>query len=269
MRKYQSYFLLFALIGFTSCNKNNLNDIALTSNPTNDKAYVKFINSYTALTPSIGTPANGPNVDFYVNGAKTNGAAGTTAVPLGIGVPYGSIFPNISSGYIQTPSDVVNIKAVLNRPTGGGLPSDTIANYNYRLAAGGYYTILLSDVNPNPTPATPNMMLIGESIAKPAYGFFKLRLLNMYVNNQALELYNSTSATVITSGIVYKNLSNWIELPLHSVSNVYQIRVAGTTTVLGAFTAFTPSNLRSYTFWIRGNPAVTGRPIAGTIFTTW
>jgi hypothetical protein len=270
MKKILLYSSLLTALGFNACNKNNLNEAGLISNANKtEKAFVKFVNSYTALTPSTAATPNGPNVDFYVNNVKINGAAVTAGNTTGVGIAYGAMFPNISSGYIQTPSSVVNIKAVLNRPAGGGLPSDTIANYDYRLAAGGYYTILLNDENPSPTPATPNMMLIGESIAQPVNGFFKLRLLNMYVNNQALELYNSTTATIITSGIVYKNLSSWIELPIHTASNVYQIRVAGTTTVLGSFAAFTPANLRSYTFWIRGNPSVTGRTIAGTAFITW
>ena len=81
----------------------------------------------------------------------------------------------------------------------------------------------------------------------------------MVATNEIYELYNLTTATVVTAGVAFKNLSAWVELPTSTPSSIYQIRIAGTTTVIAASTAVSGQNQRSYTFWARGNAAVAGR----------
>ena len=107
------FSVFIAAVIFSACNKNNLNENKVWDYKTPDKALVRFVNSYTSLTPSLATPASGPIVDFYVNNVKMNATA----------LAYGTFFPNVSGGgaFAEVPSGVVNIKAVLNRPTGGGL----------------------------------------------------------------------------------------------------------------------------------------------------
>lgn len=238
-----------AILLLNACTKNNLNEDNIWSVNPSETALVKYLNSYTALTPSLGTPANGPTIDYYINNIKMNATA----------MGYLGLYPNLSGGFAAAPGGTVNIKAVLNRTTTTGIPSDTIANGNFILGPGAAHSVILVDPLPNPTPLNPILMVVQESVSMPAYGKFKVRLLNLVATNEVYELYNSTTATVLTPGINYKNLSDWIELPITTPNSVYQIRLAGTTTVMASTTAVTHGNQRSYTFWARGNPAVTGR----------
>ncbi len=243
-----SAFITAAL--FSSCNKNELNDINAWGYVTPDKALIKFMNSYTALTPSLGSPsANGPTVNYFVNGVKMNATA----------LAYSGLYPVVGGGFAEAPSGPVIIQAVLSRTTGSSLPSDTIASGKFILGPGVAHSVILVDTMPNPTPFNPIMMVVQESVSMPAYGKFKIRLLNLVATNEVYELYNSTTATVLTSGITFKNMSPWIELPTSTPSSVYQIRLAGTTTVMATSTALSGGNQRSYTFWARGNPSVSGR----------
>jgi len=237
-----------AAVLLSACNKNNLNENKVWDYSVTGKALVRFVHSYTALTPTLATTPNGPVVDFYINDVKMN------ATPLS----YTNFYPNTSGGgsFAQVPSGSVNIKVVLNRPTGGGLPSDTIASGNFILGPNVSHSIILVDALPNPTPFNPNLMVVQEAVSIPAYGKFKLRLMNMVATNELYEIYNSTNATVLTGPIAFKNFSDWIELPASGVSQIYQLRVVGTTTAI-ATTTTALTNLRSYTMWARGtNPAI-------------
>jgi hypothetical protein len=246
---FSTFAAAFAVLFFlTSCDKNNLNDnIYYKKSP--EKALVRFVNSYTALTPTLASPANGPIVDFYINNVKM------TAKPLA----YTGFYPNTSGGgaFAEAPSGEVEIKAVLNRPLGGGLPGDTIAKGKFMLGPNVSHSIILVDTLPNPTPFNPILMVVQESVSLATYGKFKVRFMNMIATNELYEVYNSTTATVVTTGpIAFKNFSDWIELPISASGNTFQLRVVGTTTAVLS-QAFTFTNLRSYTIWARGtNPAI-------------
>lgn len=242
------FSVLITSVFLTACVKNDLNQSNVYRAKTADYALVRFVNSYTSLTPTLATPANGPVVDFYVNNVKMNATA----------LAYTNFFPNTSGGgaFAEVPSGIVNIKAVLNRPTGGGLPSDTIASGNFRLGPNVSHSIILVDTLPNPTPFNPTLMVVQEAVSIPAYGKFKVRLMNLIATNELYEIFNATSGTVLTGPISYKNFSEWIELPANGVSQTYQLRVVGSTTAI-ATTTTALTNLRSYTFWARGtNPAI-------------
>lgn len=242
------FSVLIATVALSSCNKNDLNDPKVWDYVVTTKALVRFVHSYTALTPTLATPANGPIVNFYINDVKMN------ATPLS----YTNFYPNTSGGgaFAEAPSGNVTIKVVLNRPTGGGLPSDTIARGNFLLAPGQSHSIMLVDTLPNPTPFNPILMVVQESVSTPAYGKFRLRFLNLIATNEVYEIYNATNATVITSPILFKNFSDWVDLPASGVSQTYQLRVVGSTTAI-ATTTTALTNLRTYTIWARGtNPAI-------------
>src|SRR5690349_9029812 len=99
-----------AAILLSACEKNDLNEPKYWDYSDQSQALLKFVNSFTALTPSLGTPtANGPTVDFYVNNVKFNAAA----------MGYATYYPNTTGGgaFAGAPNGPVNIKAVLNRPT--------------------------------------------------------------------------------------------------------------------------------------------------------
>ncbi len=249
---------LLAAVLISSCNKNDLNEDNIWQGKTPGYALVRFVHAYNALTPSTAVVPNGPRVDFYVNNVKQNANA----------LSWGNVYPTTVGGgaFAQVPGGDVNIKVVLNRPSGGGLPSDTIANGNFTLGPNVSHSIVLVDTLPNPTPFNPTLMVIQEAVSVAPYGKFRLRFMNMVANNNLYEVYNSTSATVLTAPIPYKNLSDWIELPATGVSQTYQLRVVGTTTVVGTAITSALTNLRSFTFWGRGGSA--GRPITFASMTT-
>jgi hypothetical protein len=244
---------LFAALVFSACEKNDLNDDKIWDYKATTTASVKLVHAYTSLYPANVSATNGPAVDFYVNNVKVN------ATPLS----YSNIYPNVTGSYAAVPSGLVNIKAVLNRAS-GGLPSDTLVSSDYRLAADGKYSIIMVDTLPNPTPASPILMVVGESIITPAsYGKFKARFLNLYASSSdTLEIFSTYYNTVVCPAQVYKNLSDWIELtvpiPAPAVADVWQLRKKGTTVALNSVT-LSPGISRSYTFWARGNPNVVGR----------
>ena len=235
--------LLFA------CNKNDLNEQhqGWQFHNTAD-AQVKFINAYTALTPSAATPASGPAGDLFVNGVKV------TATP----VAYGSLYPALGGAFAACASGLVNIKAIVNR-TGGNIAGDTLANGNYQLGP-TTHSIILVDPNPNPTPLSPNLLVVGESVSMPAYGKYKIRFMNMIAGPaDTLNLYSRRLGGNIGTSIVYKNLSPWVEMPVTSLSDTLELRKAGTTTSIINMNSFVGATSRSYTILARGNTSVSGR----------
>jgi hypothetical protein len=237
-----------ALLFLTSCNKNDLNQVGRYYKKTPDKALVRFVHSYTALTPTLAATPNGPVVDFYINNVKMNAAA----------LSYTGFYPNTTGGgaFAEAPSGEVEIKVVLNRPTGGGLPSDTIAKGKFMLGPNVSHSIILVDDLPNPTPFNPNLMVVQEAVSIAPYGKFKIRFMNLIATNELYEVFNATTSTVLTGPIAFKNFSDWVELPISGGSQTYQLRVVGTTTAIATTTA-SLTNLRSYTLWARGtNPAI-------------
>jgi hypothetical protein len=250
--------LLFVL---SACKKNNLNENNVWGYKDPNTALVRFIHSYSALTPSLAPLKNGPTVNFYINNKKMNGTA----------MSYSAVFPNVSGGgaYSEAPSGEVNIKVILNRTTGDTIPSDTLVNQSYLLAKGTAHSIILVDTIPNPTPSSPILMVIPESPSMPSYGKFKVRLLNLIPSNDLLDLYSPLSGTVVSKApISYKNLSDWIELPITTIGSKYEIRLAGTDLIIASSATFIPGNQRSYTFFARGNGLVPSRPKTLSFFTT-
>ena len=241
-----------------ACNKNNLNDQSNTwsyFDPTT--AQVKIINAFTALTPSASTPAAGPSVDVFVNGVKVNG----------LPVAYSAIYPNAAGTYASVASGLVNIKAIINR-TSGNIAGDTLANGNYQVGP-TTHSIMLVDPLPFPTPLSPNLLLIGESVSQPAYGKFKVRFMNMIAGPaDTLDVYSRRLGGNIATGILYKNLSDWRELPVYSTTDTLELRKTGTTTSITNLNSFSGVTPRSYTILARGNTSVAGRTRALTFYTS-
>src|SRR3954468_4271603 len=95
---------VISILVISSCYDRDQSITTIQTNPANNIAYVKFINTYAASNPSTVSPAGGPSVNVYVNGAKIN------ATPLA----YGNSFP-LSPAYTGvTPGLAINVKVILN-----------------------------------------------------------------------------------------------------------------------------------------------------------
>ena len=245
---------IVAVIGIlviNSCYKRDESITVLQLNAGNDLAYLKFINTYTAASPSAASPAAGPSVNIFVNNVKINAAALSYAGSFPLSPLYAGITPGLGT----------NIKVVLNRTSGTALPSDTISNFNYDLGANSYTTFYITDTTPNPTPYNPFIVPIAELVTNAPVGFFRARFVNLIPSTDTLEVFSKRLNAVIFSGQLYKNGTPMVELPTFTVSDTFQLRkVSAPATVLASINGFFPTSARVYTVYCTGN--ITGTPKA-------
>jgi hypothetical protein len=250
---------LTVILLISSCYKREDSVTKLDITPAANMAYVKFINTYTALTPSTTTPtANGPAVNIFVNDVRINSTA----------IAFGGVFPAAPAYTGITPGLAINIKFIMNRTTGGPLPGDTLSNKNYDLGAESYTTFYLADTTPNPTPLNPFVVSIQELVTAAPVGSFRARFVNMIPSNDTLEVFSKRLNAVIFSGQLYKNATQTVEIPTFILSDTLQLRkVSAPATVLASLNGFAPTSARTYTVYCTGNITATPRARALTSFT--
>lgn len=247
-----------SILVINSCYDKNESLTILPVNYANNVAYVKFINTYAASNPSTVTPASGPSVNVYENGAKIN------AAPLG----HGGSFPLSPSYTAVAPGLAINIKVILNRTNNTPVAGDTISNKNYDLGINSYTTFYIADTTPNPTPLNPYVVPIQELINNAPVGYFRARFVNMIPSTDTLEVFSKRLNAVIFSGQLYKNATPMVELPTFITSDTLQLRkVSAPATVLGTINGFFPTSARVYTVYCTGNITGTPRPRVLTSFT--
>ncbi|MFM6924131.1 MAG: hypothetical protein ACKOU7_01390, partial [Ferruginibacter sp.] len=246
-------------LAVNSCYDKNESLSLIQTNPANNIAYVKFINTYAASNPSTTTPTpNGPAVNVYVNNVKIN------ATPLA----YGNAFP-LSPAYTGiTPGLGINIKVIMNRATGTPQAGDTLSNKNYDLGVNSYTTFYITDTTPNPTPFNPYVVPIHELITDAPVGYFRARFVNMIPSADTLEVFSKRLNAVIFSGQLYKNASPTVELPTFVIGDTFQLRrVSAPATVLAQTAVFLPTSSRTYTVYCLGQITATSGTRARTITT--
>ncbi|MBL0182815.1 MAG: DUF4397 domain-containing protein [Chitinophagaceae bacterium] len=240
-----------------SCFKKDDSITILDVGYANDMAYLKFINVYTALTPSAATPAAGPSVNVFINDVKINAAA----------VSYGGLFPAAPAYTAVQPALGTNIKVIISRAT-APVAGDTLINKNYDLGANSYTTVYLTDSTPNPTPQSPYFLPFAEQISNAKVGYFKARFVNMIPSTDTLEVFSKRLNAVMFPGTRYKNASDMIEIPTFLLSDTLQLRkVSAPATILGTINGFTGTSARVYTVYCTGNITATPRARLLTSFT--
>ncbi len=244
--------VITALLGIflmNSCYKRNEDTSLITINPAADIAYIKFVNTYTAPSPSAASPAAGPSVNVFVNDVKINAAA----------IGYTGSFPLSPSYAGITPGLAINIKVILNRTNNTPVAGDTLSNKNYDLGVNSYTTFYLADTTPNPTPFNPYVVSIQELVTNAPVGYFRARFVNMIPSTDTLEVFSKRLNAVIFSGQLYKNGTQTVELPTFIISDTFQLRkVSAPATVLASINGFFPTSSRVYTVYCTGN--ITGTP---------
>ena len=245
---------LAGILMMASCYKKDESITILQPEPGFNKAYLKFINVYTAPNPSTATPvATGPSVNIFVNDVKINAAA----------ISYSALFPTVTApAYVAVnPGLAINIKVILNRATGVPVAGDTLSNKNYDLGADTYTTFYLADTTPNPTPFNPFVVPIQELVTNAPVGYFRARFVNMIPSADTLEVFSKRLNAVIFKGQLYKNATETVELPTFTLSDTLQLRkVSVPATVLASINGFLPTSARVYTVYCTGN--ITGTPRA-------
>jgi hypothetical protein len=249
---------LTVIILISSCYKREDSITKLAVTLTSNTAYIKFVNTYTPLTPSNNTPATGPAVNIFVNDVRVN------STPIG----YGSVFP-AAPNYAGIPSGLaINIKVIQDRTGGVPLPGDTLSNKNYDLGTESYTTLYLTDATPNPTPFNPYILPIQELVTNAPVGYFRARFVNMIPSNDTLEVFSKRLNAVIFSGQLYKNATQTVEIRTFPILDTLQLRkVSAPATVLATLNGFSPTSSRTYTVYCTGNINLTPRGRVLTSFT--
>lgn len=126
------------------------------------------------------------------------------------------------------------------------IKADTIT-----LKADKLYSVFLAN-----QVSTPDILVIADSVSQPAVGKFGVRFVNLSPDAGAADLAIKGGA-VIASNIAYKHYSNFTIVTTGSNTNTYEVRKAGTTTVLYTLTdaAFRSNTIN--TIWLQGLAAAT------------
>jgi hypothetical protein len=242
---------LTVILLISSCYKREDSITKLETTYGGDLAYLKFVNTYTAPSPSAASPAAGPSVNIFVNDVRISSTA----------VSYGGAFPAGPSYNGITPGLAINIKVIMNRASGVPVAGDTLSNKNYDLGANSYTTFYLADTTPNPTPFNPYIVSLQELVTNAPVGYFRARFVNMIPSTDTLEVFSKRLNAVIFKGQLYKNATEIVELPTFAISDTFQLRkVSAPATILYQTPAISLTSARVYTFYCTGN--ITGSPKA-------
>jgi hypothetical protein len=232
-------FLLFLLVTFVACKKNELRIIEFDL-PT-DKSYVRF-GLLSPGTPSVMIKVN----DVKINGAATSGSIGF--FPSFANLPdYAAITPN-ANFRLSLP----NIATT----------NDSVLFFNGTLAtdAGKFYSVTLADTGVDRT-----VFAIEDKInTQPDSGFMNIRFINAMAKTPPLSLIriDSTSSTIVTRDTIARNIafksgSDFINVKISPTNSFlrYRLIITGTGIPLGpnlSITSFSVLSKRSTTLYAYG-----------------
>jgi hypothetical protein len=261
IRKITSLLVLLIPVFFFSClketndnldqlEKYNLNNPQVT-------AQVKFIHAYTPLTlggaPALSTATVGFRI--IMDGNKLNAATNTS--PSTNTLMYGSVFPPTTAySFLQT--GLHNFRFVMNRITAGNfapVTGDEIFNTSLTLNSGKKYSIFIAD----PYPA-PNAYMVEDNFQEPNRGAYAVRFINLCADvTTRFDVTSTKFGTKLFSNVGYRELKDYIYLPVPATTDTLHLRLAGTNTIVAQVIGFTAGTQRVYTLYARGKSGVTGR----------
>jgi len=130
-----------------------------------------------------------------------------------------------------------------------GSSSQKIKSDTATFKADKLYSVFLANV-----VSSPDLLVIADSVAKPAEGKAGIRFVNLSPDAQATDLVIKSGAT-ITTAKTYKQYSDFV--PVNSGTYTFEVRKAGTATVLYTLTDVTLKNVTLNTIWLQGLSAAT------------
>lgn len=207
-------------------------------------ARVKFYH----LAPDVA------GVDFYVNDKKFSGV---NTVPPAVAAPlsYTSSFPN--QDYALLTPGTANVKVVA--PASSTATTDaTLATTNLTTQADSYYSVFFYGTAP-----TYTSLVVPDNLtaADPTKAY--VRFINLVTGADASATYDlAVNGTVVAAGVApLKGVVTFTAIPAIAYATTavpVQLRLAGTTTVVGTVTTLQPYAGRFYTFIARGIVGGTG-----------
>jgi hypothetical protein len=250
-------FSISALALFSSCERNY--DLLNENNKwqyvdSTQNGFLKVVHAYAPLTPTLaGT--NGPKVLVIMD---------TTRL-LRDSLAYNATFPAPSGQYSVIPAGSHNFFYSISRPVANPNPvaGDTIFRSTLNVAAGKRYTSFLVD-----SVQSPGVYTVEDNYSIPPLGQYQVRFTNLIANpNERYDLYADSVGQMVATNIGYREISNWVNVPIPPSTESYSVRRAGTTTVVYTTTGFSPTTQRVYTFYTRGRVGVAGRTPGVTFYT--
>jgi hypothetical protein len=235
-------------------------NVKWTNVDTANMAQVKIIHAFPSLTPAL-PGGSGPVMTVFANDKKL---AGTTASSFSLA--YNGTFPASTAYSVLTPGSVT-FSFVMNRYNTAGnfapQAGDTLFQSTQNLVAGKKYSLFLVD-----TTEHPGVLAVEDNWTIPAPTNYQLRYANLVANpDDRYDVYSIRQVGNIFTNVGYRQVTNFINLPVPQISDTLIVRMAGTMTVIDSVKGFLPSPQRVYTAYSRGKTGVKGRTPATTYYT--
>jgi hypothetical protein len=183
----------------------------------------------TSLISFIQASPDEPPLDFYLNSNKVNQ-----------GVIYYGNYINYVSAYAGTRTANFYTSGTMNL-----LLSGTIT-----LNPNTAYSLFLGDI-----PTNPQILMLTDTLIKPTAGNASVRFVNLSPDAPAVDLAIQGGA-VLVHNISNKGYSTFIPVPVNA-GYTFEVRQAGTGTVLATLTNVPLVNGSVYTIWFGGLVAST------------
>lgn len=243
MKKTIAFLSLAALgLGIFSCEKNKLDENLPTKFADPAKANLRIVNAYTSNVPA-GAPGVGVT-RFYAYQGTTKLTGNPLASPSvwPATSAYAAVEPGSNPLFMLLDRRVNNVYA----PVAVG---DTAFRATLNLTAGASYTAFLVGVAP-----TQEVLLSEDNITPSAERTYKIRVANLVPDEaKALNIFSRRAGRTIASNVSYKQIGNFIELPVPTESDTLDVFAAAAPTVrLYSLNNFFPGNKRVYTLYTQG-----------------
>jgi hypothetical protein len=126
---------------------------------------------------------------------------------------------------------------------------DTAFKATFDLRAGANYTVFLVGVAP-----TQEVILSEDNIATSPERTYKFRFANLVPDAaKALNVYSRRQQKLIATGVIYKQIGSFIELPVPTQSDTLDVFATANPAIrLYSLNNFFPGNKRIYTLYARG-----------------
>jgi hypothetical protein len=183
-----------------------------------------YVEQPAALVSVINALPGSQPVDFYLDQNRAN----PQAIPFGYGLDY----LKAATGKRTAAFYVSGVQQALK--------SDTMT-----LKKDNFYTVYLAG-----TTTQPDLVLLHDSIARPASGKATIRLVNMSTNAGAVDLVIKDGA-ILAANKGYKGSSPFVAVQ-SGMSYTLEIHQAGTSTVLASLSNVQLNSNAIYTIWLQG-----------------
>jgi len=183
-----------------------------------------YYNPPVALVTVVQAAPDQPSIDFYLDGNKVN----QTPVVYGGGIDYFKAYAGKRNAIFYSTGTSTKIF------------SDTVnLNPNY------VYSLFLAN-----KPSSLELVMLTDSISQPTSNNANIRFVNLSPDAPAVDLGVKGSAAIITNK-AYKGYSSFLPI-LGNTNYTFEVRQAGTNTVLATLPAQNISSGSVYTIYFYG-----------------